>query len=156
NDLLVAVVIANLATTRLVYLPAGNWYDFFTSQRFAGGQNITWTNANQTQMPLFVREGAIIPMLSTNVQTLCDAAYVGNPSVATPDGALEFLSYPGADSTFTVYDGTTLECQTNGTVVTLALASAARPLRLRVFSPEPFSVERDGITLTKIANPTDF
>jgi alpha-D-xyloside xylohydrolase len=156
NDLLVAVIITNLATTRVVYLPAGNWYDYFTGQRFTGGQNITWTNNDQTQTPLFVREGAIVPMLATNVQTLCDAAYVSNPAVTAADGSLEFLSYPGSNSIFTVYDGTSVQCQTNGTVVRLSLVSAARPVRLRVFGPEPFSVERDGVTLSKIGNAGDF
>ena len=34
--------------TRTVYLPPGKWQDWFTGQRFAGGQNIVWTNANQS------------------------------------------------------------------------------------------------------------
>ncbi len=67
DDLLTAVIVTNLATTRTVYLPAGNWYDFFTQQKFAGGRSITWSNVDQTRIPLFVREGAIIPMISTNV-----------------------------------------------------------------------------------------
>lgn len=156
NELLVAPVVTNAAATRQVYLPAGNWYDFFTNLRYTGGQNIIWTNANQSQMPLFVREGAILPMISTNVQTLCDAVYVANPGLATMSSALEFLVYPTTNSSFAVYDGTTLACQSNGTVVTATLNSQPRPVLIRFFGPAPAGVERNGIRLVKFTNTTDF
>ena len=156
NDLLVAVVITNLATTRTVYLPAGDWYDFFTQQRFSGGQNLTWSNSNQTRMPLFVRAGAIIPMISTNVLTLCDAAYVGNSGIVTWDGSLQFLVYPAADSTFTVYDGTRLQCRTVGTVATLTLLSAPRPVLLKILAAQPSRVGYDGGSLRPFINAADF
>ncbi|WP_135555881.1 glycoside hydrolase family 31 protein [Paenibacillus cymbidii] len=48
--------------TRSVYLPEGtDWYDFWTSQRVAGGQTIN-VNAEINTMPLFVRAGSILPM----------------------------------------------------------------------------------------------
>jgi len=156
DDLLVAVVVTNLATTRSVYLPAGNWYDFFTQQRFSGGRNITWSNANQTRLPLFVREGAILPMISTNVLSLCDAAYVGNPGIATWDGSLQFLVYPTTNSSFTVYDGTGLQCQTTGSALTLLLSSRPRPVLLKVFAPKPSGARYDGASLTQFMKAADF
>ena len=56
------------ATGRLVHLPASaaGWFDFWTNTRQTGGQTITWTNTNQAQFPLFVREGAIVPLLLTD------------------------------------------------------------------------------------------
>jgi hypothetical protein len=149
-------VITNLASSRPVYLPAGAWYDFFTHARYTGGQTILWTNANQSQMPLFAREGAIIPMISTNVQTLCDAAYVNNPGITTMTSALEFMLYPTTNSSFTVYDGTTLSCQSNGTVVTATLQSQPRPVLLRFFGPPPSGVERNGIRLVRYTHATEF
>ncbi|MGA2685065.1 MAG: TIM-barrel domain-containing protein [Verrucomicrobiota bacterium] len=156
DDLLVAVVLTNLATTRTVYLPAGNWHDFFTQQRFSGGRNIAWSNANQTRLPLFVREGAILPMISTNVLSLCDAAYVGNPGIATWDGSLQFLVYPTTNSSFTVYDGTGLQCQTTGSALTLLLSSRPRPLLLKVFAALPSGVGHDGASLTQFMKADDF
>jgi len=156
DDLLVAVVVTNLATTRSVYLPAGNWYDFFTQQRFSGGRNITWSNANQTRLPLLVREGAILPMISTNVLSLCDAAYVGNPGIATWDGSLQFLVYPTTNSSFTVYDGTGLQCQTTGSALTLLLSSRPRPVLLKVFAPQPSGARYDGASLTQFMKAADF
>ncbi len=156
NELLVAPAITNVATTRIVYLPTGRWYDFFSNVRFTGGQNIVWTNANQSQMPLFVREGAIVPMISTNVQTLCDSAYVSNSNLTTMASALEFMIYPTTNSSFTVYDGTSLSCQSNGTVITATLNSLSRPMLLRFFVGQPIGVERDGVRLPQMTNATDF
>jgi alpha-D-xyloside xylohydrolase len=152
DDLLAAVIVTNLATTRTVYLPAGNWYDFFTQQKFAGGRHVTWSNADQTRTPLFVREGAIIPMISTNVLSLCDAAYVRNPNLATWDGSLQFLVYPTTNSSFTVYDGTRLQCRTTGSGITLTLSSRPRLVALKILSAQPLRVERNGVPLSQFAD----
>jgi alpha-D-xyloside xylohydrolase len=47
--------------TRPVYLPAGDWYDFWTHQKYAGGQSIEATN-NAEQIPLFVKSGMLLPL----------------------------------------------------------------------------------------------
>jgi alpha-D-xyloside xylohydrolase len=157
NELLAAVIITNVATMRTVYLPQGKWHDFFTNVTYNGGQNIIWTNANQSQMPLFVREGAIIPMISTNVATLCDTEYVANPNLVTWGGSLEFLVYPTTNSSFTVYDGTSLQCQTNQTIVSATLNTPPRPILMRFFTQtEPFSVERNGVRMPKFTDATAF
>lgn len=156
DNLLFAVTTNNLATTRGVYLPAGNWYDYFTQQEYAGGQTITWSNADQTQTPLFVRQGAIIPMISTNVLSLCPSAYIGNTNITTWDGSLQFLVYPATNSNFTMYDGTALQCQTIGTVTVLSLSSAARQVLMKCLAAQPFGVEHDGVSLTQFTNATTF
>ena len=61
DDLLVAPVTREGATTWAVYLPAGVWYDFWTGARHAGPGGIT-VEAPLERLPLFVRAGAIIPM----------------------------------------------------------------------------------------------
>jgi hypothetical protein len=156
NDLLLAVTTNNLATTRTVYLPAGNWYDYFTQQRYSGGQNITWSNADQTQTPLYVRQGAIIPMLSTNVLSLCAPAYIGNTNITAWDGSLQFLIYPAINSSFTMYDGAALQCQTLGTVTELSLSSGPRSVLMRCFAAKPFGVEHDGVSLSQFTDATGF
>lgn len=61
-DLLVAPVVEDGARTREVYLPFGaNWYDWRNGAFFLGGQTIT-VPAARSEMPIFVREGAIVPM----------------------------------------------------------------------------------------------
>jgi alpha-glucosidase len=60
-DLLVAPILKEGATSRLVYLPAGVWYDYWTGKRLAGG-NMIHAEAPLETVPLFVRGGAIVPM----------------------------------------------------------------------------------------------
>lgn len=60
-SLLVNPVYEYKARTRSVYLPAGNgWYDFYSGKYFEGGQTIN-AEAPLNRMPLFVKEGSIIP-----------------------------------------------------------------------------------------------
>jgi len=151
NEFLVAPMVTPNADARQVYLPAGNWFDFWTNQRHAGGQNINWTNNQQSQMPLFVREGAIVPMLLTEVQTLCDTNYVNNPNIKTPDSGLQFWIYPGQKSQFTVYDGTDIQCEAAGGNVTVTLSSSARAVLLQVLAIEPTSVTQNGALLPKLS-----
>jgi alpha-D-xyloside xylohydrolase len=110
NEFLVAPMVTPNATAREVYLPQGTWLDFWTNARHDGGQLVTWTNANQAQMPLFVREGAIVPMLPNDVRTLCDRNSVDDPQVSTMDSGLLVQIYPGGGSDFTVFDGTQIHC----------------------------------------------
>jgi len=156
NEFLVAPMITPNANARQVYLPAGNWFDFWTNQSHAGGKDINWANNQQAQMPLFVREGAIIPMLLNDVETLCDPNYVNNPSIKTPDNGLQFWIYPSQKSQFTVYDGTDIHCAVAGGEVTFTLFSDARPVLLRVLSKEPVAVTRDGAAMPKMATPAHF
>ena len=57
NELLVAPMNAADSTSRMVQLPAGNWYDYWTNAKYPGSQNLTWTNNDTTKIPLFVRKG---------------------------------------------------------------------------------------------------
>ena len=60
DDLLLAPIVKPDVTRRLVYLPAGVWYDYWTNKRYTGGTMIT-VDAPLDTVPMFVRGGAIIP-----------------------------------------------------------------------------------------------
>ncbi len=61
RDLLVAPVTAPGTTARHVYLPAGEWYDWHTGERFAGGAHVV-APTPMDRIPLYARAGAVIPM----------------------------------------------------------------------------------------------
>jgi alpha-glucosidase len=61
DDLLVAPVLKPDVTRRLVYLPKGVWYDYWTNRKYQGGGVIS-VEAPLETVPMFVRAGAIIPM----------------------------------------------------------------------------------------------
>ncbi len=158
NELLVAPMNAADSTSRMVQLPAGNWYDYWTNAKYAGSQNLTWTNNDTTKIPLFVREGSIIPMLINVPQTLCDANYVNNPGITTRDSGLQFLIYPGPSSTsFTVYDGTTAQSSPSGNSGSVTINSVARAIKLKLFTTVvPAGVERSGTRLPQLASQAAF
>ena len=153
NEFLVAPMLTPNATQRDLYLPAGNWLDFWTSARHTGGQIITWANANQAQFPLFVREGAIIPMLRSDVRTLCDANYINNPQVSTMDGSWLIQAYPGGASEFDAFDGTRLQCQGTAVSGTITISSTARTITLRILGDQPGTVRRDNAVLPQQGTP---
>jgi len=151
NEFLVAPMITPNSNTRQVYLPAGNWLDFWTNARHTGAQNITWTNSDQAQFPLFVREGAIVPMLlAQDVQTLCDSNYVHNPAIKSPDSGILFLVYPGGSSRFTMYDGTDVQCTAAAGKTTITVSSSARPVMLQILGDSPAAITRDGTVLPQV------
>jgi alpha-glucosidase/alpha-D-xyloside xylohydrolase len=61
RDLLIAPVHEKGATQRTVYLPAGEWYDWWTNARSTGGRMVT-RDVDLATMPIYVRAGAIIPV----------------------------------------------------------------------------------------------
>ncbi len=95
RDLLVANVIEKGAQTKEVYLPAGcKWYDW--NDNFAcyeGGQTIQVPVTLET-IPMFVREGAVIPMADNQPMNM----------ERDPVTALHLLLVPGAERSYTMYD----------------------------------------------------
>jgi alpha-D-xyloside xylohydrolase len=151
NEFLVAPMVTPDATSRKVYLPAGTWIDFWTHAVHAGGQLITWTNRNQAEMPLFVRQGAIVPMLPGDVRTLCDANYVNDPGVSTMDDGLLLQVYPGGASDFTVFDGTRAHAEADAGSGTVTISSTPRPMTIRILAREPTTVRQDGTAVPRQA-----
>jgi alpha-glucosidase/alpha-D-xyloside xylohydrolase len=92
RDLLIAPVYEQGATSRDVYLPAGEWYDWWTNQRTAGGRTVARA-VDLATMPIYVRAGAIIPFDPVRQYTSQQV-----------DGPTTLRVYPGADGAFTLYE----------------------------------------------------
>ena len=60
RDMLIAPVFKKGATTREVYLPEGDWYDWWTNKKESGSRTVT-REVDLSIMPIYVRAGAIIP-----------------------------------------------------------------------------------------------
>ncbi len=86
-------VIDGVSKTRPVYLPeGGDWHDFWTGQRYVGGQTI-YADAALDMMPLYVRSGSIVPIGP-------DITYADEQ----PNSTLELHIYPGQNGSFALYD----------------------------------------------------
>ena len=92
RDLLVAPVFAKGATAREVYLPKGDWYDWWTNAKASGGQSVT-RQVDLATMPIYVRGGAIIPVDPVRQYT---SEPVKEPTT--------LKIYRGADGQYTLYE----------------------------------------------------
>src|ERR1700693_3205636 len=75
-DLLVAPVVDE-NTRRPVYLPAGEWVDYWTGVQTTGGRVVV-VDAPVDVIPVFVRAGAVLPMIPDDVMTLVPQSESGN------------------------------------------------------------------------------
>ena len=80
------------ATTRHLYLPKANWYDFWTGHAEDGGKSLD-APAPLDRLPLYVRAGSIVPMGP-------DVEYAAQK----PADPIELRVYRGADGSFTLYE----------------------------------------------------
>jgi alpha-glucosidase (family GH31 glycosyl hydrolase) len=92
RNVLVAPVVERGATSRRVYLPRGDWYDFWTGERLAGGREISRTVDLET-LPLYLPEGSILPLGPVK-------QYTGERS----DQPLSVSIYPGGNASFWLYE----------------------------------------------------
>lgn len=92
SQLLLAPMLRPGVEHRAVYLPAGEWYDWWTSERITGPINLL-AHAPLERLPLYVRGGAIIP-LGPNLEYTDQA----------PLDPLTLDIYPAGESSWTLYE----------------------------------------------------
>lgn len=78
--------------SRQVYLPASQWYDFWSGVSFRGPQTVS-AAAPLDRIPLFVRAGSILP-LGPKMEW----------STQKPEDPIELRVYRGANGDFTLYE----------------------------------------------------
>ena len=83
ENLLVAPVLEQGATRKLVYLPKGQWYDFVTGEAYEGGR-YHMVDAPLDHCPMFVKAGSVIPTYAVK-NHIPDEGY----------DTLKLLVYPG-------------------------------------------------------------
>jgi alpha-glucosidase/alpha-D-xyloside xylohydrolase len=92
RDLLIAPVFKKGATSREVYLPKGDWYDWWTNARSAGERTVT-REVDLATMPIYVRAGAIVPFDPVR-------QYTGEKVIEPTTLKI----YSGADGEYTLYE----------------------------------------------------
>ena len=76
-----------------IYLPQGQWIDFFSGTCYEGGQVLNGFQTPLWKLPVFVRRGAIIPIIHAH----------NNPNQIDPH-TRAFMFYPKGHTEFTAYD----------------------------------------------------
>nr|WP_294924633.1 glycoside hydrolase family 31 protein [uncultured Flavobacterium sp.] len=60
NQILVCPILEPNAVGRRMYIPRGEWYNYWTNELSTGGREV-WIDTKFDEIPLFVKAGAIIP-----------------------------------------------------------------------------------------------
>lgn len=97
RSLMVAPIVSG--SKRSVYLPAGEWFDFYTGERLAGGRRIE-VEKGLDSLPLYVKGGTILPLAEPLTHLAKDATF-----------SLKVRIYGAKPAPFTLYedDGETLD-----------------------------------------------
>jgi alpha-glucosidase len=166
DNLMVCPVTTKGAVTRTVYLPKGNWFDYWTGKKYAGKQYVHVLAPLDT-IPLFVKAGGIIPMQP-------EMKYFGEKKA----DLITLDIFPEGKSTYNLYedDGKTLAYQQGKSAITKINASfIGQKLELTLtkpsgdFTPEihhyltkihwngakPSALTENGKTITAVTNEAD-
>ncbi|WP_055443143.1 glycoside hydrolase family 31 protein [Lacinutrix himadriensis] len=60
EQILVCPILEPNGKGRRMYVPKGKWYNFWTDEVIEGGREV-WVDAELDSMPMFIKEGAVIP-----------------------------------------------------------------------------------------------
>jgi alpha-D-xyloside xylohydrolase len=122
-DFLVAPVIDE-GTQRPVYLPPGEWVDYWTGKPSAGGR-IVVADAPLDSIPVWARAGSVIPKIPEDVMTLVPPAESGNTTVKSLDNRRVYeVIGEGSHSSLTDFEGRAVTRTANS--LTISGGPAAR------------------------------
>jgi alpha-glucosidase len=60
EQILICPILEQNAKGRRMYIPRGKWYNFWTNEVVLGGKEM-WVDADLDSMPIFIKEGAVLP-----------------------------------------------------------------------------------------------
>ena len=105
-DLLVAPIVDE-NTRRPVYLPTGEWVDYWTGAAVHGGQTVV-VDAPVDMIPVYARAGAVLPMIPADVMTLVPQSESGNTTVKSLDDRRVYELVGAGDAAITDFEGRTV------------------------------------------------
>jgi alpha-glucosidase (family GH31 glycosyl hydrolase) len=139
---------------RDVELPEGTWYDWWSEVTFEGPTTESFDYSGDLQkIPLLVKEGAIVPVVSTS-----DVSEITGGGLSD---ALVVLGWPSTTATdFVMHDEddqtTTLELEDRGADVVFRTSRATRPVVVRLrFEETPAGVTVDGTEAVEVTTEAE-
>lgn len=145
EDLLVAPVVDPGARERRLFVPAGEWVDWWDGRRYRGPAVVT-VPAPLDRIPLLVRAGRILPLADPS------GSLTRGPSAEAARLPLVLRVHPAssgmAESSLRLYDGARIgsrQVQSGQLTIEISGGPGSRPLTLSLADPEPpRSVRSDG------------
>jgi hypothetical protein len=108
GDWILVAPVVDATSSREVYLPGGKWYDWWDGTLYEGPLTISDYPAPEDKLPLFIRAGAIIPLIDVQ-QTWLN-------STTDP---LTFRVYPEGESGFQILGDTVVYSHMDGSYTDL-------------------------------------
>ena len=126
DAMMICPVTTKGAQSRTVYLPKGEWIDYWTGKKYEGNQYFS-TLTPLDSLPIFVKAGSIIPMQEK-------MGYVGEKRVEK----IMLDIFPGANSSFELYedDGRTLSYKEGNYALTKISLTAKEAINISIGKPE--------------------
>ncbi|MFO0608153.1 MAG: glycoside hydrolase family 31 protein [Polyangiales bacterium] len=153
DDLYVAPVVTAGATSRRVHVPPGTWVHWYTGEAHSGPADVD-VAAPLGRPPVFLRQGAIVPMYAGDVATLAATDATDVVDFSDRQAILRARVIPAGSRSFTVEDGTRIEVSETKGLLRLAFTPGTESRELRAeldlahrssgTSTAPTSVVREG------------
>ena len=134
-------VVRRGVTTKDTWLPPGKWVDFADFTAYDGGDKGRRVSipAPLAKLPLLVKDGGIVPLLDSSIETLAPAT---DPSVVTIARVADRLDVitalsPGKEAAITLVDGTKLVARRSTTGGPLSALTAVTADRVQTCAALP-------------------
>jgi alpha-glucosidase len=109
DRVMVAPILDSGAVNRNVYFPAGTWYDFWTGTIAATGPATLSVSAPLNHLPIFVKEGTILPLYNQpHIETLVKNV-PGINDFEYADSTMEFRFYGCGTDQLELWDSTLVQ-----------------------------------------------
>ncbi len=119
REMLIAPIVQGGQSLRTLYLPKGEWVNFWNGEFLTGGQNVT---VESSVIPILVRAGSVLPFKPEEETGRWDW---DDPQLLTT--SLIWRAYPSkmgaADTTFTLPNGTSARFEQHGSLAAVEGAS---------------------------------
>ncbi len=151
DGILVAPVRDDGARERVVHFPPGRWVNWFTGEAFEGPADAT-VDAPLDALPLFLGQGAIVPMIADDVDTFVETTHAEFVTLDERRDQLWVRIHPSGDSSLALWEGGSIAAAAGtGLNVTIAQGGWFSRWALEILetAAAPSSVTLDGTPLTE-------
>jgi alpha-D-xyloside xylohydrolase len=152
-DLIIAPIL-DQTNRRVVYLPTGDWVDYWTGAHISGGTSIV-VDVSADSIPVYVRAGAIIPKIPEDVMTLVPLSESGNRTVKSLDNRRVYEIIDGGTASVTDFEGRKID-RGVGFVKITGDSTAHMIVRWRFGHPQEVTVNGESVHLEAAANGEPF